>query len=453
MKTSDNDLSIKEKIAYGCGDLSSNLLWGLTSTYLMYYYTDIYRLPVASVAWILLIARVFDAFCDPLIGIFMDRKGGLIVPRLLTYLSIPFGVAGFLCFLPLPLPGNGKVIWAGATYILFGAVYSCINTPYGAMATMISQTSKGRIDLNSFRMIGCQVGKFCVAFLTIPAVEWLGGEETLSQRQFGFVAFVFLLCCAGSILWFVVVKTCILRFPPQAATYSFRYILKSLIKNRNWHLCNALVFVQFICLSAFSGFIFYYAKCNLGRSESVASLTLTIGVLSGLLGAMLCPFFTKRLGLFRTGLALSVLQGIAYILIFLSKSSLVEFAGSLIVLTFAQGVLSPLYYVLLAKAVDYSHADDHVDLAGISYALNTLVTKIAGGITGFILSLFLSFGHYDANQSSPTGDIALWVLAGFVWLPLACVAIQFILFLLYSSTDDGPRIKSAAGSSDIRAYK
>lgn len=445
MIISDNDVSIKEKLAYGCGDLSSNLLWGLTSTYLMYYYTDIYRLPVTAVAWILLIARVFDAFCDPLIGIFMDRKGGLIVPRLLTRLSIPFGVTGFLCFLPLPLSESGKVIWAGATYILFGAVYSCINTPYGAMATMISHTSKGRIDLNSFRMIGCQVGKFCVAFLTIPAIRLLGGEETLSQRQFGFVTFVFLLCFTGSILWFVVAKSCILRFPPQPATYSFRYIVKSLIKNRKWHLCNALVFVQFICLSAFSSFIFYYAKCNLGRSESVASLTLTIGVLSGLLGAMFCPFFTKWLGLFRTGLVFSVLQGIAYILIFLSKSSLAEFAGSLIVLAFVQGVLSPLYYVLLAKAVDYSHADDHVDLAGISYALNTLVTKIAGGITGFILSLFLSFGHYDANQTSSTGDIALWVLAGFVWLPLACVAIQFILFWLHIFTDDGPSIKSTAG--------
>ena len=35
-------LSVKEKIAYGCGDAASNMMWGMTSSYLMYYYTDIY---------------------------------------------------------------------------------------------------------------------------------------------------------------------------------------------------------------------------------------------------------------------------------------------------------------------------------------------------------------------------------------------------------------------------
>ena len=33
-------LSVKEKMAYGCGDAASNMMWGMTSSYLMYYYID-----------------------------------------------------------------------------------------------------------------------------------------------------------------------------------------------------------------------------------------------------------------------------------------------------------------------------------------------------------------------------------------------------------------------------
>lgn len=44
------EITSREKIAYGCGDLSSNLMWGLTSSYLMFYYTDIYGIAPQAVA-------------------------------------------------------------------------------------------------------------------------------------------------------------------------------------------------------------------------------------------------------------------------------------------------------------------------------------------------------------------------------------------------------------------
>ncbi|GBR04720.1 hypothetical protein AOE01nite_20630 [Acetobacter oeni] len=57
------------------------MMQGMTSSCLMYYYTDIYGLPLVAVSWILLIARVVDAFCDPATGYVVDRMGGLFIPR------------------------------------------------------------------------------------------------------------------------------------------------------------------------------------------------------------------------------------------------------------------------------------------------------------------------------------------------------------------------------------
>lgn len=42
-------ISTKEKISYGCGDLASNLILVLTSTFVAYFYTDALGLNAAII--------------------------------------------------------------------------------------------------------------------------------------------------------------------------------------------------------------------------------------------------------------------------------------------------------------------------------------------------------------------------------------------------------------------
>jgi len=178
-------LGLGQKLAYGCGDLSSNLVWGLMLSYLMYYYTDIYVIPAATVAWLLLVPRVFDAFADPMVGYLVDRSGGRHVTRLMGLLAVPFGLATFLCFLPLPLGPQGKLAWAFGSYLLLGGVYSAVNTPYGVLSNMMAIRPQERVSLNAFRLAGCQLGQIIVASLTLPAIAFLGGGGSLAQQQHG----------------------------------------------------------------------------------------------------------------------------------------------------------------------------------------------------------------------------------------------------------------------------
>ncbi|NSB24505.1 Na+/melibiose symporter-like transporter [Clostridium saccharoperbutylacetonicum] len=70
---SENKLKISEKISYGFGDLASNVMWGLVGSFLLYFYTDVALIPAAATATLFLVARVLDAFIDPIIGNFVDR--------------------------------------------------------------------------------------------------------------------------------------------------------------------------------------------------------------------------------------------------------------------------------------------------------------------------------------------------------------------------------------------
>ena len=61
MDTIGKKLGLKEKMAYGCGDAASNIIWASTGTFLMFYYTDVVNINAATIGVIFLIARVINA--------------------------------------------------------------------------------------------------------------------------------------------------------------------------------------------------------------------------------------------------------------------------------------------------------------------------------------------------------------------------------------------------------
>lgn len=96
-----NQVSLKERISYGLGDTASNLVFTIVTTYLMFFYTDVYGLNVAAVGTLFLVARMIDALDGPIFGVLIDRtstKWGKSRPYFL-WLSIPFGVVAILTFM------------------------------------------------------------------------------------------------------------------------------------------------------------------------------------------------------------------------------------------------------------------------------------------------------------------------------------------------------------------
>ncbi|WP_395494646.1 MFS transporter [Acetobacter sp. KSO5] len=427
-----DEILIREKIAYGCGDLSSNLMWGMTSSYLMFFYTDIDGLPVTAVAWILLIARTFDAFCDPTIGWILDRKGGTVIPKIIGRLAVAFGVTGFLCFYAAPFSTQGRILWAGVTYIIFGAIYSVINTPYGALGTMMTRSLHDRVSLNAFRMMGCQSGQFIVSSLTIPAMMWLGGGTGMVQRQHGMALYAFTLAVIATVLWVMVSRNCCVRYPSPPSLQNPARSLRNIAANRSLWLCNGLVFLQFVGLAALYGFALYYARVVLGGTEKLGSVLLTTATVMSFFGATLSQYVTKRLGFLQTTLTAMLVQLLCYAMLLMTGWSQTSFLTLFALLTGAQGIMSPLYYVLLSSAIDEGRAATNESTTGLAYSLNTLVTKFSMGVTGFILAQLLSYGHYSGTLTTFPESTKQWISAGFVGLPLAATCLQICLILLWS---------------------
>ncbi len=66
-------ISMVEKVGYASGDFACNLIYATVSTYLLFFYTDVFGLSAATAGTMFLVVRIIDALADPFIGTIVDR--------------------------------------------------------------------------------------------------------------------------------------------------------------------------------------------------------------------------------------------------------------------------------------------------------------------------------------------------------------------------------------------
>lgn len=99
IKNLDINISTKEKIGYGFGDLACCLIYVSISSYLLFFYTDVFGITASVAAFMFLVVRILDAIADPVIGILIDKtntKYGKFRPYLL-FGAVPFAILAILC--------------------------------------------------------------------------------------------------------------------------------------------------------------------------------------------------------------------------------------------------------------------------------------------------------------------------------------------------------------------
>ena len=161
METKIEKIRIGEKLAYGGGDLASNLVLVLTSTYITFFYTDALGLNVGIIGTLMLVSRLFDGLSDILMGFIIDKtksKFGKARPWLL-WMAIPFGLAtvAVMC-VPASWGDFAKYAYVFISYNLITTVlYTAINIPYGAMTALMTRDQAQRQSINVYRMVMAQI--------------------------------------------------------------------------------------------------------------------------------------------------------------------------------------------------------------------------------------------------------------------------------------------------------
>ena len=170
-------LGFKEKFAYGIGAVGKDMVYMLSASYILYYYQDIMGVSAWVMGIILLIARVFDAFNDPLMGVLVAKtktKWGKFRPWLFIGTLTNAVVLFFMFAAPPSLNAKGMIAYAAVFYILWGVTYTMMDIPYWSMVPAFTESGKERENMSALGRSCAGVGSAIITIVTVLAVAAIG---------------------------------------------------------------------------------------------------------------------------------------------------------------------------------------------------------------------------------------------------------------------------------------
>ena len=170
-------LSLMSKISYGLGAVGKDMVYMLSASYVLYYFQDLLGVSAVAMGTILLVARIFDAFNDPLMGVIVAKtktKWGKFRPWLLIG-TLTNAVILYLMFsCPPSFDAGGLVAYAAVFYILWGVTYTMMDIPYWSMIPAFTEGGKEREGLTTLARSCAGVGSAIITIATMMAVQFLG---------------------------------------------------------------------------------------------------------------------------------------------------------------------------------------------------------------------------------------------------------------------------------------
>ncbi len=388
-------LKFKEKIGYGFGDLASSLILTTISTFLMYFYTDVYGLSAAAVGGLFFVARMIDAVSDPLMGAIADRtqsRWGKFRPYIL-FGAVPLALLAIATLTTPDWSMTYKLVYAYVTYILLMVCYTIVNIPYSSLPTMMSSDPQERTQLTSFRMFFAFFAMLIISGGTLPLVGFFGGDD----QQYGFQITMTLFASIAVILFFLTFFLTKERIKPVNQTTSLKSDLMTVIHNRAWWVLLAVGVLCFSFTMLPFGVGMYYFSYNIGNTDLATGFFVS-GNLGMLVGVVITAILAKRICKKRM---IIIAQLVAAVLIsnlyWMPTSNIFWVYALFFCVMIAQGASVPIIWSMVADAADYCEWKQGKRVVGLTTSSVTFSHKFGMGISGLITGAVLSFYGYQAG--------------------------------------------------------
>ena len=339
-------LRLRDYIFYALGDVGCCLVFSLNTSMLQNYYTDAMFLNPWFIMIMFVVARIWDAINDPIMGRICDRlpasKTRGKFKRWFIYGGLPLMAASILMFVEMPThlgtDGWNDFIWAYVfvtiTYVLFGMMYTAVQIPYGSLASAVTADEKERSKLSIFRAVGGCVGSTPVLILNMFA--FYNDKETGRQvvdRPILWIGVITLAVCSF-IAMFIAYKGNKERVPIKPVSREKGALLKGfkrLFKNRSMVVI-CVTGMLLLAQGMFTGSFFGYVLRNYYHMNGVwAMIPSLIAQFAPILFMFVAPPLAKKIGkkeISAIGLILCVLSYAAmFCLVFIPASGTIVIEG------------------------------------------------------------------------------------------------------------------------------
>ena len=468
-------LSFVEKAGYSAADAAANFVFMTMILFQTNFYTDVFGITAGAAATILLVARLWDAFADPIVGVLADRtntRWGKFRPWVL-FTALPWCIVMVLAYTtPKGWGMTSMIVYAAITNILLMSIYSMNNMPYSALGGVMTGDVNERAKLNSYRFIAVNAAQFIVGGFTLPLIaKFAIGHD----RQYGWqmtMTIWAVVCFFLFLITFFTSKERIKPEPQQKSSPKEDFI--NLLKNNPWKVMFFMTLVHFAILSfrgaalynyyhhfadkaalydwvqslgltapalapgtpapggilEWLGYIVHGERTNLASSnvaDVANSIINMIGTGVTIIVIILSPSLAKKFGkkaVAISGFALASIGTLAFYL--LGPTNIAGMVVLTILIAIAYAPTIPLIWAIYADVADYSEWKTGHRFTGIVFA--TIGFALKGGLAlGSSSFLWIMAGLFNYDTQIPDAPQAV---AGFRACSGIVVGIMFAICTL-----------------------
>lgn len=419
---------------FGLGTIGRDMLYSLVSMYLIYYLTDVINHPNSSLWWvaaIMLFARIFDAFNDPIMGVIVDNTKGRFgkFKPWITIGAFFSGLLTILLFTDFGLTGSGFIVMFFFVYILWGVSFTANDIAYWSMLPSLTLEQKGREKIGAFARICANIGLFTVVAGIVPITKALESKTgSMSSAYMIFTIAVVGVLWLGQSITIFGVKEPKNVFSEQPAT-KLRELFHIIVKNDQLLyvvISMALFMIGYVTTTSFGLYFFKYAF----KDESMYSIFALILGVSQLIALMVFPLFSRKYDrkTLYTGATVFVIVG--YILFFFSPMNMAYIGVAGILLFLGQAFIQLLMLMFLADTIEYGQWKLGKRNESITFSLQPFINKIGGAIGSGIVSITVIISGISSAETPDdvTSKGLLIMKTAMLLIPPFIILISYLIY-------------------------
>lgn len=421
---------------YAMGEVGCQLSWYMINTYLTIFYTDIVGLSASAISLIFVVARIWDAINDPMMGAVCDKtktRFGKFRPYIM-FSPIFLAVFNILTFTVFPVTGALKVIVCMVCYIGAGMAYTALCIPYQGLVNLIAKDSQVRMNYASCRAIGSGAISMVLSAVAMPLILYFGHSENPTASGYFYTTILFsilLIPCCLLCAW-KCKEVVVPAVDENAKPRPIREALPYIFKNKNIMITVFSTFAGAMGCMARMSMLTFYVIYVIGNPMMIAPIFTTMTVCQ-LIGNTTLPWGTKTFSKKGYMLITTFIQVAALVVLFLVPVNNMAFilgVSAVIGLTMANGNIAP---GMMCDSIEYGDWKYGVREVGLTFSLVSFSVKLATAVTGVVTVSLLSAIGYVPNVEQ-TEAVKMGINAIVNLFPAAVIAISGISVLFYDLT-------------------
>lgn len=423
---------IRDQFGYMLGDVGGSFVNLYIGSFFLIFATYVLGVSPYFMGTLFLVARVFDAFTDIVMGSIPDRyRIGKSGNRFLPYISIAkwfLAASLLLSFADVSSFSSTAIhIWVVAVYLFYGIAYTADSIPYGSLAAVITQDPVERTKLSRARAIGgLVVGLGALSLVPMFIYDKAGN---VIPEGFFHVAIVFSILSLLSYTGLVKLTTERVRDEQpigKKSDYKFKDALKAAFTNRPLigmmiASIGSLIIINGVNQLAAVVFAEFYHMPSAFTINSFVNIAITILLFFSV--PKLVEVFGKR----NLVIASSGFSFIATIFITLfTIENVYLFIGIYNIAVIGLSVFIMIVWALVTDCLDFTELKTGKRYDGTLYSIYSFSRKLGMGIGSAIGSYALGWVGFVSGAASQTREVAEGILKLYTGLPI----IAFLLMLI-----------------------